>query len=345
MKKDYVYDRQAKKVRIIDESKLFALLLRHGLVDAYEHFILQQESSSLGDFLRDCKISGKEMNAISLYTVSVGDALTESRALTKIQAFIKNKHHRAYIPGSSLKGALRTVILHELMDQDQNKQERELIFLDEKGNLKINEAKYLNTLQYNTEKAEDEINSIMRTIAVSDSSTASNHEMILARKDDLSVVGNQNTLNLVRECIAPGVTLHATLTVDTLISRHTAVSNGQKIDGAWIANAIKNYSNYYNQSYLRHFKNPKVSIPDLDSDCIVLGGGSGYFGKNLMYTILGKEKGLQRVSGIMKKNFSGHHHEEDEYIGISPHMLKCGTVNGRLMHYGICRIAVKERDS
>lgn len=334
LKKDYVYDPKTKKVRIIDETKMFSLLLQKNLVDAYENFILNDRPRTLRDFFEEYGVSPDELSAVTSYEIAAGDALYEGRAPAEIKAFIKNIRHQAYIPGSSLKGSLRTVLLHKMIAEDPNKRET---YLKNQRNPKNIEKNYLNTLGIHQKKEANEVNSILRGVSVSDSSIVSNDRMILVRKDDLSVQGNKNSINIIRECIAPNTVLKAKLTLDT--------QTCGKINRDFIRESIEDYGKFYNETYLSHFRDEdRRPFAKIESGCIALGGGSGYFSKNLVYVSLGKKEGLQEVSGIMQRKFKRHNHDKDLLIGISPHMIKCGTVGGKLQHYGICKITLTEEE-
>lgn len=332
-KKDYVYDSSNKMVRIMDVPKMVTLLLENNLVDAYETFILKKANMQLRDFFQEYGISQQELDGITKYRVSVGEALVPGKPLSEIKCFIKNNKNQAFIPGSSLKGALRTVLLHRMIEEDKSK-EKLLRYTGRKEIYAVDEKKYLNTLKMNPKDLQGEVNSIMKSISVSDSELLEMKDMILVRKDDLSTKGKPNTINLIRECISPNRVIHGKLTIDTVMQK--------TIDKEFIETSIERFSTYYNQHYSPHFSiSGQKSITKLGKDEILLGGGSGYFGKNLVY-VSQEHKGLRMVSELMQKRFKGHHHEKDETIGISPHMMKYGKVGGILQHYGVCRFMLKE---
>jgi len=323
-KKEYYYDRARGKVHIINIPSMISLLCSKNLVDEYENYMLTA-NYDLYQFFTKCKITASELDKITLYTVNVGNALVQNRTLAGIMQFIRDQNGRPYIPGSSLKGALRTVILQKLISEEK----KEFAY---KMQTKDFEKLYFNTLNLYVKKPNNEVNSIMRGISISDSEAIDPNRIILTRKTDFSVYGKNKEINNIREAISPNTTIHFTMTLDESI--HSCLN----ID--FIRNAINEYGRYYNETYQKSFHLPSECIKESYENCIVLGGGSGYFGKNIMYPLLGKQEAVKQVSLIMQKNFRKHYHDRDIALGISPHMLKYTQYQNRYYHYGVCQVDI-----
>ncbi len=324
-KKEYLYDKNKQTFAIMDEEKLLKLLRNEKLLDSYENFILFT-NDYLHNFFVNNHINGSEIESITLFSGSAGDALTD-KPLSEIQEFIRNKHNVPYCPGSSLKGALRTVLLTKLILQSPSPE-----YIDFRSKSRSKEAEYLNILTYNKKNREDEVNSLMRAISISDSEPIEGSSMILARKDDISVSGKVKTINTIRECIRPGVEIRFKLTLDK--------SQLGKIDIRFIKDAIGEYGKFYKEIYVRKFNVPNEAVKEDFQNCIIIGGGSGYFSKNIVYSLLGRERALKVVTEIMKKKFKDHKHENDILAGISPHRLKHTTYQRKSWHFGVCSVEI-----
>ena len=113
-KAEYLYCTRNGRASLLDEQKFFTFLTDRGLIDRYIQFMLCNQSN-LRDFLtEDCGVSDTDLNALTRYTIEAGDAVTNPPK--NLYTFQRDAHDRAYIPGSSLKGALRTVwLLHLLL--------------------------------------------------------------------------------------------------------------------------------------------------------------------------------------------------------------------------------------
>ena len=256
--------------------------------------------------------------------VSAADALDENHSLQKIQAFIRQADGRAYIPGSSLKGCLRTVLLTNMLLRDSNKAEP--------INIKQLESKYLHTLQI-TNKQSDIVNSIMRGISISDSEPIDEKNMILASKIDSLPDGFENRINVVRQCIAPETKITFRLTLDQNILSDANILTE-------LREAIRAFDAFYIQEYNSHFAIKKEFEDLFRDDFIVLGGGSGFFAKNLIYPFYAPNhaKAVETVSQSMQQK---HKHEKDIEYGISPHTFKITEFDRFAYPIGLCQVTIQ----
>ena len=287
----------------------FALLIDRDLIDKYESFILNKRpSDTIQYFLKNiCKLDAKTINSLIVNRVSAADALDE-----EIQAFIRRADGRAYIPGSSLKGCLRTVLLTNMLLRDSNKVYPINI---KQLNIKKLESKYLHTLQI-TKKQPDMVNSVMRGICISDSEPIDEKESEVSRsKIDSFPDGFKNRINVVRQCVAPETKITFRLTLD---QKH---SLRRKHLDENLREAIRAFDAFYIQEYNSYFAIKKEFEDLFRDDFIVLGGGSGFFAKNLIYPLYAPNhaKAVKTVSQSMQQK---HKHEKDIGYGISPRTFK-----------------------
>ena len=289
--------------------------------------------------MRDNKISTQERDGICYYKVNAADALDDTHSLKEIHTFIRDSAHRAYIPGSSVKGALRTVLLAGMMDKEQkgtwpNEQRKER----KARQMQDLEGEYLNTLALKKEKSgntsNDPVNSILRGLSVSDSEPVSDTDLILAGKIDVNEKGEYKKIPLCRECIRPGTDIHFKLTFD-----YSALPPEYSADTLMLA--IRKFDEFYQETYLSRFTPPYGArvIPFRDS--LILGGGSGYFAKTLAYPYLGEAEGMYYVENIMCEQFPKHGHGKDvSEHGVSPHTMKYGKYNDQFYPYGVCEVKI-----
>lgn len=238
-KMDYIFDAARQTVSFIDQTRFFQLLIDRDLIDKYESFILNKRpSDTIQYFLKNiCKLDAKTINSLIVNRVSAADALDENHSLKEIQAFIRRADGRAYIPGSSLKGCLRTVLLTNMLLRDSNKAEP--------INIKQLESKYLHTLQI-TNKQSDMVNSIMRGISISDSEPIDEKSMILASKIDSLPDGFENRINVVRQCVAPETKITFRLTLDqNILSGANILTELREAIRAFDAFYIQEYNSYF----------------------------------------------------------------------------------------------------
>ena len=323
MKNSYLFDDGTKTVTFIREDQFYPWLLRAGKADAYEQFILGGDPQDLKNFLAQCGISQADLENLIRYQVNAGEALVQDRSLQEISAFLRDAQGRAYIPGSSLKGALRTVLLTQAIGRDPKRKQ-----LGEKE--KIPEERYLHSLHLSSQK-QDAVNSILRGLSVSDSHFIPDTSMILARKWDLRADGKISSPNLVRACIAPGTRITFQLTIDRSIIKYDLVAE--------LRNAIRFFDSYYLEHFFSPFSKHAIDVPK--TPFLVLGGGSGFFSKTVIYPYLGYEDALKWVSSKLSKSFGQRHHGSDEEkYKISPHCMKYTMFRGKMWGFGVCGVEI-----
>lgn len=333
-KKEYCYDPVGKTMTFFNYDKFIDWIADSGLADKYEEFMMNPVRTNLYDFMKDNYsrlldfIFKRNLNTfkdnekaqyeklcknIVSYSIPAGSVFTgnvkEKRNESDIQEFIRHKG-LPYIPGSSIKGALRTAILIELMRRG--------------GTSYCNSYKmqYLASLASDAEvsllhKNRDRtaVSSFMKGVSISDSRSLSLKNLILASKLDVTIMGKDNTPNVVRECLKPECTIKSKLVLDK------AVLKGSGIDINLIRDAISNFEDYYNDFYIKKFNNLSMDMkPDLN-ESIIIGGGPGYFSKNIIYMLLGEKQGLGKVR---------------------EHCLKYALYgNEKKQHFGICRVSIE----
>ena len=117
-KAEYLYNTRNGRASLLDEQKFFTFLTDRGLIDRYIQFMLCDQSDLWAFLTKDCGIPNTELTTLTRYAIEAGDAVTNPPK--NLYTFQRDAHDRAYIPGSSLKGALRTVWLLQAVRADQS---------------------------------------------------------------------------------------------------------------------------------------------------------------------------------------------------------------------------------
>ena len=332
-KKEYLRNARSGKVSFFDEQKFFHFLVEHDLVDKYEQFMLSKQSDLWAFLTKDCGISDAELKMLTRYQIEAGDALDAERPPKEIRAFQRDAQGRAYIPGSSIKGALRTAWLLRAVLADHSS----LHSLAPGRWATFPEEKYVNQLHLRTRKdgiiASDAVNSIFRGIQISDSLPIPDSHMMIAEKTDSFTDGGTHSINLCRECVAPGTAIRFKLTLDQSVLKNRITKEN-------LLEAIQQFDAYYQQTYARHFTAPRGAVSLPQQPYLILGGGSGFFSKSLAYPYLGEKDGLRWTTNQMMQMFRKHRHECDTEKGISPRTMKYTRFRGRLYPYGYCGVSI-----
>ena len=335
-KKEYYVDTKTQTVTLMDMNKVMGWIAEQGreaMIGAFESFMMSRYDNDIKDFLtRRIRMPEAVQKKYVLYSFSCGGAFSRDKNKRDLSAFMRDAEGRPYVPGSSLKGALRTVLLVKMLRE--GKLRGGIDTSDLKRAADSAEVSLLNRLdkvrpQYNA------LNSIMSGFSVSDSLPFGNDQIIPAMKIDLSTCGEEVPIPTMRECARPGTELYFSLTLSEETERFISVS--------YLKKAIDEFGEYYSECYLSKYK--QYPQEDLDG-CIFLGGGSGYYAKNIIYPMFAddRRKALEAVASAMQWKFREHRHDKDIRLGISPHTLKCTRVDGRLRQLGLCRVEIKEKN-
>lgn len=338
-KTDYLFDPRSETVRMIDPEALFRWLSARRLADRYERFILSGDTRMF-QFFRDCGITDRELDSLCLYRVSAADALDDTHSLKELHTFIRDAGNRVYIPGSSVKGALRTVILAALIAGEKKGEwpSADLKKREKARQMQTLEGKYLNTVALKRDRsgniANDPVNSILRGLSISDSEPVPDADIILVGKIDANEKGEYKKLPLCRECIRPGTVLRFKLTLD-----HSVLPDMYSVDA--LMQMVRDFDRWYQKTFLARFTPPPDTHAVSYENALLVGGGAGFFAKSLAYPYLGMPKGMQYTQKIMEEQFRKHHHDEDiSEHGISPRTMKYGKYRGQLYPYGVCGVQI-----
>ena len=344
-KKEYIYNKHANKVHIPNMEKMFAYFSKRKLLQKYEEYLLSGKSDFVY-WLKDNGIGEREYMPWIAYTMDSGDAVIEQKSKKEILTSIKDAYGCPYVPGSSLKGALRTVLLGAVVVQRNERFAREReelrhINMNDRPNsvarnLQNNamqvEQHMFNRLKRNEKRRADAVNDMMCGLRIGDSEPLSVDDLVLCQKIDVTVEGHEQALPIFRECIKPDTEIRFPITIDP---RCFPYSPKQMMQAATI------FAQNYDKCFLNAFPLNGIS----GGGNLYLGGGCGYVSKTVSYPLLGSDN-VKLVSDIISSTLNRdakikHKHREDKDKGVSPHILKCTQYDGRLYEMGACTLSIQ----
>lgn len=348
-KKEYIYNKHTNKVHIPNIEKMFAYFSKRKLLPKYEEYLLSGKSDFVY-WLQDNGIDEREYRTWIAYTIDSGDAVIEQKSKKEILTSIKDSYGCPYIPGSSLKGALRTALLGAVAVQRNERfaHEREQLRHTNMNDKPIYVARNLqntamqveqrmfNRLKRNEERNEkrkaDAVNDMMCGLRIGDSEPLSADDLTLCQKIDVTVEGHERALPIFRECIKPDTEIRFPITIDP---RYFPYSPKQVMQAATI------FAQNYDKCFLNAFPLNGIS----GGGNLYLGGGCGYVSKTVSYPLLGNDS-VKLVSDIINSTLNReaknkYKHRDDKNKGVSPHMLKCTRYDGRLYEMGACTLSIQ----
>ena len=345
-KTEYLYDKQRNRVFVLDSMKMYAYLEKEELLNPFQDYVLGMgKNANLFPFLQNQNIPRESWESWKSY--DYGISVRENTNLNEIHSLVKDANGNPYIPGSSIKGMIRTALLAYLLGKTVEEKDEKGLFsyrnIDEEKIQSIrstvkhgridggkrglrNEAGELETLAFHQLELKDgnrmeyqknAVCSIFRGLLVRDSQPLSLMDLDLAQKVDLF---SENTRRRDSRVSRDGQEkTNAISTFKEVLRPGTEIYFDLILDSKvfpYSLNTILAALDYFNeQCYYYHYKH--FQRPTFEKGIVWLGGGAGYCTKTVSYPLL-QEEGLGLVSEILAKNFKDHHHDRDKELGVSP---------------------------
>lgn len=335
-KVDYFFYKD--RIYFPDFHKLYQYIKQMHLVRDYENFIFSAQNN-LTNWLKQKKIISTVAERCTDYSISLaGSTVSRPRNLN---TFIKDPYGNPYIPGSSLKGLLRTLLLVKEIVEHPDKfaqVKRNIRQVTRRGDGSRNsllnkETSLLEELAFhqlkNTDNSRDAVNDMFKGLIVSDSKPISKNDLIVTEKIDYNIKGIEKTIPLVRESLAPNTQVKFCVTVDPSIFPYTVGD---------ILQAVKLFADDYYTYFSSNFRGMRKPT----ANTVWLGGGAGYVTKTIIYNLFG-EDAYNEVSSILNiTTIKQHMHNMDTKKGVSPVAEKLTRCNNTLHHFGECTLSITE---
>ncbi len=342
-KKDWILNRRDNTAYIIDEVKLFTYLRKKNLLVPFEKYMLSNAHAGLYEWARENKVLGDITHQAAKYSLDC-ENIAQVKTVKSIQTFIKDGYGMPYIPGSSIKGAIRNILLSQSIEKDTHSNDDIISALRKPNagdNNKLNgekdklDKKYFRTIDREGSNYGDAVNDIMSGLKIADSKPLSFDNLTLCQKLDANLDGytRKTQIPILRECIRPESKIEFNLTIDTSLFKKSI---------SYIEEAVENFLNNYNEEFLLKFKEESPYYGNV----IYLGGGAGYHTKTVTSSLLKNEPDKVKIMGniinntVSKKMRDKHRHYDDHKLGVSPHMVKLTEYDGELVQMGPCEITI-----
>jgi len=334
-KKEYIYDKQTNEVHYPDSARLFSVLKSKGIED----FLLKGGGDLYGFLNRN----GIDYRQFKRETVTMQGGVDYT--FNEIHTFIKDAYGLPYIPGSSIKGAFRTVILNR-ETQKARLNGKNYTLPDVKfirrfpREAKDIETELLNTLNRKENRQNDAVNDVMSAFRFGDSQPISRDMLTICRKIDQPFAKNKKCepkkLPTYRECLKPGTEIKLSLTVDTELLSGKKYADLFENGGAKFVECLKDFNVLYEDEYLVNFD----EVSPYYDNAVYLGGGTGFLTKTVLLGAVDKTKRLRFTSEYLNIRFNKHRHGDDIVLGVSPRMLKITEFDRRRFEMGKCAVRI-----
>lgn len=361
---EYLYDRASGMAYFLDEARWVSFLGRRQLMEPFLAYI-EESSRQLGqrresfrgknlwDWLRAQGVQKREMEALAVRRARAErSVISKKGSLNDVHLQMALSDGRPYVPGSTIKGALRTGILYRMIQQEPERfrgfwqeicreaESRDRLRDKERtwqGIERRLETQALHTLRVDRKKPAEMVNSALRGLRVSDAAVAKREtETLLLQKPTKSNRQGKTskTPPLFRECIPPGRRLHFTLTADFSMLCTLGITSFEDIfQGlrAYTAQALALLEEEF-PKYRPQFDEAR------EADCL-LGGGTGFLSKTLVYALARDAREARNFTArYLDEKFWNPSHHHMQYDGkLSPRTLKLVATAQEEWLLGLCR--------
>lgn len=374
---EYLYDRKEQKVYFIDEGKWIRLLARRQLMDDFAAYI-QEVSVAMGrrgpfkgdnvwEWLIKRGVPATEIRKIAIMTadVTTNNKLLDRGSLNDIARNVATADGMLYIPGSSIKGALRTGIIYGMIKKGtanyrrywgdfaecvaHSRHAREVQKTAENIIKKIEKDVLQKLVIPSKERLSGAVLDSMRGLSVSDAQCVEqiHRSVILQKVDGTAKENNRNgqevSLPVFRECIYPGTRLRCVISIDKPTLDSVGISSIDDIlqmTKEFIQEGIHMQKNVFG----RYYEMELAMAEDAD---IILGGGTGFLTKSILYALApSRREGVRIAAKYLDLAFrrSGRGRDESAHKhvmydrDISPRTIKLTRVGMEKSIMGLCYI-------
>ncbi|MGM0216496.1 type III-A CRISPR-associated RAMP protein Csm5 [Enterococcus sp. AZ109] len=320
-KQEYIYDQHKSLVHIVDGPKLTKYLSKINKLDAFIDYLTENSKhADLKYFLNRQKINQKDWRKFVINTERVNQGKVERDKDTKhkrpavnmplniLHLFVRDGQNTVYVPGSSLKGALRTMILQ-------------------------------------SDKEDNSKNSLFGKIKVSDSLPVPDKYLEIYQKIDVNK--KSKPMPLYRECIKPGAKIYFTLTIEDDAISIEEIENRIRnfYVNYWNKWFVGFASTQGGREFIVSGGVPQSLNAHKRPQVVFLGGGTGFVSKTLKYQMQPKEEAKKEVFEDLQSRFRNTYGKMKEIPQNVPIILKATVDYSKNKWYqqGICLIKFEEK--
>lgn len=264
-----------------DMGKFYNRMVEKGYDQKFERFLQERKASAsnnrLVSFLEDNRISDRDFGGYRIketgFETEKNNIDSQLGTINEVAKFMRDPYGNPYIPGSSLKGAIRTILMNTNPHWNNKKA------VDTRGK---NPKENKNMIPWVPKKGK-EFNNIFNAIRVSDSKPFRNDSLILVQKWDHKVKPSiAKPLPLYREAIAPSTKINFIITTTTKEAGVLIEELGKRAQAFY-----KEYKNFFLSDFPENKIQPNLQYP------IYLGAGSGAWTKTI----------FKQANGILQERY------------------------------------------
>lgn len=365
---EYIYSNRDNSISVLDIGKAYQWFIEQGKAAEFESYFadFSPRSLPLGEWLSARRITETEYSQWIKYRMTAGDSVVVfergKQKYSDILAFVKDPYSLPYVPGSSIKGMLRTALaMYEIskkknnllklvsaqveeFDQMTDKEQEDFIrknkrkFLTKEA-VRI-ETELFNTLDFNDKRKEDGVNCNLSRLIVGDSKPLSHDALTVCKKYDVRTDGSRNELPIFKECLKPETKIEFDLTIDESVN-----SKGKSIPYSIedIKEALRLMNSLVAKRFIRHFE-PRYSFDP--NETVGWLGSCGFASKTIIQSFFEdsqEDSALNLTDAVfyitLDNLYTTHKHDLDAgKYNVAPHMRKQTVSDNSRYDFGKVKI-------
>lgn len=357
--KEYLYDSKQGKVYFLNQLAWHRFIYSKKLLPAYEKYLTDyKEKRNLYDWLQVFGYGIEDVKGAikSCATAEVNVLCSEDKkTLNEIVCQSKLSDGVVYIPGSSIKGVIRTAILFDLLQKNtavKNKYWKNVEYAFNGMSVKpkdLNnianalETELLHKLVLTDDKcratnSRNAVCSVMRGISCSDAYARKHVDTVVLQKMDETFnkyrQPKENPISLFRESIVPASKFYFEIKLEKSITELVGISTINDVLAK-----LQNFFRFVGSVLQKGFgKDYSKLLADMELANAYLGGNTGFLTKTLFAALAPDEmQTIKLIKILMNNSFRKHKHMElDKHI--SPRTLKATVYNGRKCMTGLIKV-------
>ena len=355
---EYFYDKKSNMIYFINESKWIAFLNEKKLMKKFTTRVMDianvkidsskdKIGNNIWEWLLANKCTTEELCSVILRKARVIDGVDSKKSLKQITECVAMADGRPYIPGSSLKGAFRTAILAHILSQDKKLRDQywnKVKKIDDNCKMDHTDRNLKKQYEKLAKELENQIfgeltKSKMRGLVVGDAICESNIDTAIMLREysstsEIMVAPHVKLLGMYWECIPAASKLNFQITIDTAMTKFLGISHPDdivKMMKEFVQKGLDMRKGVFGKAFASEFK-----MADMAD--IILGGGTGFLTKTLLYSLAPDEKaGREIVRSYLAKCFRKADHLVADKA-ISPRTLHLVRDKKGYNIIGLCSI-------
>lgn len=326
--------RRPDGLALVDETVLGQRLLATGLLEAWQGQLAAGGSAEA--FLADHPALGLVADLTKRVLPVGGDAVVH-----RVHPFLRNPAGRPYVPGTTLKGALRQVLLvyflNEMPEVDREGWRNRLRQAYAAGDrpafsagMQALQVDILHKLHLHTAEVASSLNDLMRAFSISDSDPLGAGDTVAVSR---RLVHREGVLEDpdTYEVLPPGTRIRFTLRIDIPLMNRGGLMLTVLNEALQLAQLMQE------RVFWEKIPTPDRAPVDLRDLYLYLGGGTGFVNKSLVYALFDDKEARDLTNALLAAEAT-----YDPALGqaVAPYMRPTILAEGVSYDWGKCRITI-----